>query len=180
MAHPALLPDSGDDCRSARRARALGEHQHISPADLASGQPPAGCGSITSGDLPETPPTVAVMNVAPTAWDVARPVFGSIDATLGLALDHVTLSPVTTLPPASLTTAVNWTTEPRVAWGSLPGRTVTEPTCITWNVAVADALPDLAMIPAVPAATPVATALALTVATDASVLDQENVADGMT
>ena len=114
--------------------------------------------------VPDAEPLVAVITAVPGATAVTTPAEETV-ATLGVPEDHVTVRPVSTLPLASCTLALNVPVCPTVNVGDC-GETTTAAAAAAFTVSVADPLcPSLvAVIVAVPAATPVATPLCETVA----------------
>src|SRR5437870_9878924 len=113
---------------------------------------------------PDWPSLVAVMVAEPTVAPLTRPL-GLTVATDVLPLAHVTVRPVSGLPPASFGVAVSCTVDPTctVAEG---GATVTEATgtCTTVMADVPLCPSLVAVIVAVPATFPVTSPLELTVA----------------
>src|ERR1019366_9537254 len=107
--------------------------------------------------------------VVPAATLVSEPVALTV-ATLGVPERHVTVRPVSTLPLASLRTALNCTpADPTTAVGAT-GVTVTDATgtgggAVTVSVVVPFTVPLVAVMVDVPAATLVARPFALMVAT---------------
>jgi hypothetical protein len=128
-------------------------------------------------DVPRTPSLVAVIVAVPTATPVATPVELFTVATLELLVDHVTVRPVSVLPPASFRVAANSCVAP-TAIEAVAGATVTVATGTNVTVSVAvPVFPSLvAVMVTVPAATAVAKPVELfTVATLAVLVDQVTV-----
>src|SRR5215831_9292470 len=126
-------------------------------------------------EVPLFPSEVAVIVADPAAPPVTRPV-PFTGAMLVALLDQVMVRPVSTFPPASFVVAVSWIVDP-TATDALAGLTVTVATGGGADaVTVIDAVPLLpslvAVIVAVPAATPVTSPPLLTVAVPVAPLDQ--------
>jgi hypothetical protein len=121
--------------------------------------------------LPDLPSLVAVTVAVPAATASTMPAAETV-ATAVLLLAHVTTRPVTTTPFASLMVGTSVSTCPTVI--AVAAGRVTLPTGT--SVTVTEAVPDLpslvAVIVALPAATPVTTPADETEATVASLVDQ--------
>src|SRR2546427_46285 len=125
--------------------------------------------------VPLCPSEVAVIVAEPAATPVTRPLALSV-ATAGLPLDQATVRPASELPFASFVVAANGTVWPTCT-DAVAGFTVTDATGTVLTVIVAVPLcpSEVAVIVAEPAATPVTSPLALTVATAGLPLDQATV-----
>ena len=126
-------------------------------------------------DVPLFPPVAAVIVAEPAPFPVTSPLVLTV-AIVVLSLDQVTTRPVSGLPAESLGVAVSCTVCPTYR---LPdaGVTVTDATGTVVTVTLEEALrPSLAAVIVVePAATPVTSPLAVTVATPVLLLDQVTV-----
>jgi hypothetical protein len=133
---------------------------------------PTGNVATVTVEVPLLPPLVAVIVTVPAATPVTTPVDETV-AMPGLLVDHATIWPVRTLPPASLTVAVSATVPPgdTVAGDGVTVTLATE-TTDTVTAAVPVMPSDVALIVAVPAPTAVARPDSLTLTTDASLDDQ--------
>src|SRR5256886_3038970 len=133
---------------------------------VGSATDPAGRGACTvTADVPLLPSLVAVtVAVPPSATSVTSPV-GDTVITVGVLDVHATGRPVKGLPLASLSVTFSW----MVPWsGSIAGAGLTTTDATGTSVTVTAALPAfpslVAVIVAVPAATPFTSPLLLTVA----------------
>src|SRR5207249_1853920 len=148
----------------------LPEQSAISPAPTNTTEPLAA--TTVMAAVPDWPSLVAVMVVEPTVAPLTRPL-GLTVATDVLPLAHVTVRPVSGLPPASFGVAASCTVDPTctVAEG---GATATEATgtCTTVMADVPLFPSDVAVIVADPAPTPVTRPLPVTLATPALLLVQ--------
>src|SRR3989440_9955960 len=126
------------------------------------------CTTVTA-ELPFCPSLVAVIVAVPATLPVTSPVPLTV-ATLVLALVHVTVRPVNTLPAASRSVAVSCTVLPSFTLAD-PGVTVTDATGagvdgVVTVIAAVPLCPSLvAVMVSAPAASPVTRPLPLTVAT---------------
>jgi hypothetical protein len=125
--------------------------------------------------VPLFPSIVATIVADPSATAVTSPV-PAIVAMEGALVDQVMARPTSVFPLASLAVAVNWCVL-RGARLAVYGDTETEATGtgVTVIVAVADLVSLVAVIVALPAATPVTRPVALTLATAAMLDDQVGV-----
>jgi len=125
-------------------------------------------------EVPLFPSLVAVIVAVPTVIPVVSPLLVTVAAVV-LLLAHVTVRPVSTLPPASLRVAASWTVCPTVTLADA-GLTVTDATgtlvVVTVMVEVPLCPPLTAVIVADPDATPAVSPLLSTVATAALLLAQ--------
>jgi len=126
-------------------------------------------------DVPLFPSLVAVMVAEPVASPLTSPLALTV-AVFVLLLVHVTVRPVSTLPFASFSVAVNWTVLPTLMLADA-GLTVTVATGGGFTViAAVPLLPSLvAVIVTDPTATPVTSPLPETGATVGSLLVQVTV-----
>ena len=136
-------------------------------------------------ELPDLPELVAVIVAVPAATPVTTPLELTVAVEAPL-VDQVTVWPVITLPEASLTVAVRLTVDPATT-DAVGGATVTVVTtgggggaAVTVMLDVPDFPAAVAVIVTGPAAAPVTTPLAFTVATAASLVDQFTVGPVMT
>src|SRR2546422_9677193 len=141
----------------------LPEQSAISPAPTNTTEPLAA--TTVMAAVPDWPSLVAVMVAAPTVAPLTRPL-GLTVATDVLPLAHVTVRPVSGLPPASFGVAVSCTVDPTCAVAE-EGATVTETTgtCTTVMADVPLCPSLVAVIVAVPAPLPVTSPLGATTPT---------------
>ncbi len=120
---------------------------------------------------PEDMPDVAVIAALPSPIACTRPVVSTVPTAV-LLDDHANRASSIGDPFASSARAVSVTVSPGASAASA-GVTITALTsCTTVTAALPDALPEVAVIAAVPALAAVATPEALTIATAASLVDQ--------
>src|SRR2546422_7542022 len=148
----------------------LPEQSAMSPAPTSTTD--ALVATTVMADEPFWPSLVAVIVADPTAAPLTSPL-GLTVATDVLPLAHVTVRPVSGLPPASFGVAVSCTVDPTCAVAE-EGATVTEATgtCTTVMVDVPLCPSLVAVIVVVPATLPVTSPLELTVATVVLLLTQ--------
>src|SRR3989441_59933 len=166
LAHVTTRPDSGAPLASFGVAVSCSVCPtcRLAAAGLTSTDPTDALLTVTL-DVPLWPSLVAVMVVEPIATPVTSPLALTV-ATALFELVHATARPFSGLPFASFGVAVSWTVPPGCMLTDA-GVTATDATgtAVTVTAAV-PVFPSLvAVIVAAPAATPLTSPLALTVAT---------------
>ena len=140
---------------------------------------PADCITVT-GTLADALPERAVTVALPLPTAVTRP-WPLTEATCGSLLDQTTSAPDTSSPFPSTTEAVSCTVSPRDISAAVDGSITTLPAdCVTVTGMLADTLPERAVTVALPLPTAVTRPCPLTVATDASLIDQTTATPLMT